>query len=250
MRLLAKPKTERPGSAEEVLGEVEHAAVELAGGPTTSAVRSAGRSVDVEDSSQMEPQVRFCTSADGTRIAYGTLGEGPPLVVISTWGRNMELDWELPEGRTYMEGLGEGRMIVCPTQRGGGASQRLQGRYLKVATLLPIKDAAEDGRAIESWETAPVDGAGFRDQGAGLHVTDQSVIADWGIRFRVCHRRCHVRGAMSSSASGGPQLPAVYVQSGAGLSSTGWTTFHARSTPSSRANRVWSPSIASWRRRS
>ena len=34
----------------------------------------------------MEQQIRFCTSADGTRIAYATLGEGPPLVYITGWG--------------------------------------------------------------------------------------------------------------------------------------------------------------------
>jgi len=28
----------------------------------------------------MERQIRFCISADGTRIAYATVGEGPPLV--------------------------------------------------------------------------------------------------------------------------------------------------------------------------
>ena len=72
----------------------------------------------------MEPQVRFCTSADGTSIAYATLGEEPPLVDIRPWPANMEWDWERPEGRTYMEGLAEGRMLVWPMRRGVGASQR------------------------------------------------------------------------------------------------------------------------------
>ena len=30
----------------------------------------------------MEPQIRFCTSADGTRIAHATVGERPPLVRV------------------------------------------------------------------------------------------------------------------------------------------------------------------------
>ena len=72
----------------------------------------------------MEPQVRFCTSADGTSIAYATLGEGPPLVELGPWPTNMAWDWERPEGRTYMEGLAEGRMLVWPMRRGVGASQR------------------------------------------------------------------------------------------------------------------------------
>jgi len=72
----------------------------------------------------MEPQVRFCTSADGTSIAYATLGEGPPLVDVMPWPHDMEVDWERPEGRTFMEGLAEGRMLVRPMRRGVGASQR------------------------------------------------------------------------------------------------------------------------------
>jgi len=30
----------------------------------------------------MEPQIRFCTSADGTRIAYAAVGEGPAVVEV------------------------------------------------------------------------------------------------------------------------------------------------------------------------
>ena len=72
----------------------------------------------------MELQIRFCTSADGTRIAYATLGEGPPLVYITGWGSNMELDWELPDGRAWFEGLAQGRLLVRFDRRGLGASQR------------------------------------------------------------------------------------------------------------------------------
>jgi len=39
----------------------------------------------------MEQQIRFCTSADGTRIGYATLGEGPPLVCVQMWGANVEM---------------------------------------------------------------------------------------------------------------------------------------------------------------
>ncbi len=33
----------------------------------------------------MEQQIPFCTSADGARIAYATIGEGPPLVILGLW---------------------------------------------------------------------------------------------------------------------------------------------------------------------
>jgi len=72
----------------------------------------------------LEPQIRFCTSADGTRIAYMTMGAGPLLLWIGGWGSNMEQEWNLPECRAFLERLGEGRLLAFVIRRGVGASQR------------------------------------------------------------------------------------------------------------------------------
>ncbi len=72
----------------------------------------------------MEQQIRFCTSADGTRIAYATLGAGPPLVHVPGWGASLELDWQHPDGRAWYERLALGRFLVAFDRRGVGASQR------------------------------------------------------------------------------------------------------------------------------
>jgi class 3 adenylate cyclase/pimeloyl-ACP methyl ester carboxylesterase len=72
----------------------------------------------------MEPQMRFCTSFDGVRIAYATLGEGPPLVSVPSWGFNLELEWKHPNGRAFLERLSRGRLYVAFDCRGVGASQR------------------------------------------------------------------------------------------------------------------------------
>jgi class 3 adenylate cyclase/pimeloyl-ACP methyl ester carboxylesterase len=72
----------------------------------------------------MEPQIRFCTSADGTRIAYATLGDGPPLVFFTGWPASLEHDWEHPDGHAFYEGLAMGRRLVIFDRRGVGASQR------------------------------------------------------------------------------------------------------------------------------
>ncbi len=121
MRLLAKAKTERPGSAEEVLAELERAAAELAGGDTaTTAVR------DAPDSSPIEQEIRFCTSADGTRIAYATYGEpaARALVVVQNFEDIQEFWWKQPRTRTLYEGLASGRRLVTFDRRGVGGSQR------------------------------------------------------------------------------------------------------------------------------
>jgi len=34
----------------------------------------------------VEPEVRFCTTSDGFRIAYATMGKGsPPMISAPTW---------------------------------------------------------------------------------------------------------------------------------------------------------------------
>ena len=41
----------------------------------------------------LKQQIRFCTSADGTRIAYAVSGEGPPLVLSANWLTHLEYQW-------------------------------------------------------------------------------------------------------------------------------------------------------------
>jgi pimeloyl-ACP methyl ester carboxylesterase len=47
-------------------------------------------------------QIRFCTAKDGTRLAYATLGEGPPLVKAANWLSHLDYDWESPVWRHWL----------------------------------------------------------------------------------------------------------------------------------------------------
>ncbi len=66
----------------------------------------------------MDLQIRFCASADGTRIAYATLGGGPPVVSVSAWGSSMELIWERAEGRRMYERIAQDHTLVSFDRRG------------------------------------------------------------------------------------------------------------------------------------
>ncbi|MCH7488791.1 MAG: adenylate/guanylate cyclase domain-containing protein [Chloroflexi bacterium] len=72
----------------------------------------------------MEPEFRFCKSADGTEIGYAKLGEGPPLVAIYPCGGEFELIWAMPGGREWCMGLARGRTFISLDRRGTGLSQR------------------------------------------------------------------------------------------------------------------------------
>jgi pimeloyl-ACP methyl ester carboxylesterase len=72
----------------------------------------------------MDQQIRFCTSADGTSIAYADLGAGPPLVVVFSWPTNLVLDWEYPQSRAWLERIAARQRFVRFDRRGVAASQR------------------------------------------------------------------------------------------------------------------------------
>jgi len=78
----------------------------------------------VYNSPAMEPHIRFCTSSDGTRIAYATLGQGSALVNVPSWGFNLELGRRHPDGRAFWEEMSRGRLYVTFDCRGVGGSQR------------------------------------------------------------------------------------------------------------------------------
>ena len=72
----------------------------------------------------MEQEIRYCTSFDGTRIAYATTGDRgkPPLVRVATWLTHLEFEWESPIWRPWLEELGRDFFLVRYDPRGCGLS--------------------------------------------------------------------------------------------------------------------------------
>ena len=70
----------------------------------------------------MKQEVRFCTSADGARLAYAVHGRGPPLVRVATWLTHLDYDWESPVWRHWLATLGERHTVIRYDERGCGLS--------------------------------------------------------------------------------------------------------------------------------
>lgn len=70
----------------------------------------------------MEQQIRFCTAPDGVRIAYATVGEGPPLVKAPNWLTHLEFEWQSPVWRHWWEELAKNHLLVRFDRRGSGLS--------------------------------------------------------------------------------------------------------------------------------
>lgn len=73
----------------------------------------------------MEPQIQFATADDDVRIAYWSLGEGHPLVVMPSmpWS-HLHLEWQIPAIRDWYVALQDGRRLVKYDGRGFGLSSR------------------------------------------------------------------------------------------------------------------------------
>jgi pimeloyl-ACP methyl ester carboxylesterase/DNA-binding CsgD family transcriptional regulator len=69
-------------------------------------------------------QIRFCTSRDGTRIAYATCGSGPPLVWVAYFLRHLELDWDTVVWRPWLSLFTRRYTVIRYDMRGCGLSDR------------------------------------------------------------------------------------------------------------------------------
>jgi pimeloyl-ACP methyl ester carboxylesterase len=71
----------------------------------------------------MEQDIRFCT-LDGRRIAYATVGEGPPLVFGAKWVSHLEEEWDDLRARSFYEDLAQNHLVVRYDRLGAGLSDR------------------------------------------------------------------------------------------------------------------------------
>ena len=67
-------------------------------------------------------EIRFCTTGDGTRLAYATSGAGPPLVKAANWLSHLDYDWESPIWRHWLAELSRRFRLVRYDERGCGLS--------------------------------------------------------------------------------------------------------------------------------
>ena len=73
----------------------------------------------------MEPRIQYARTSDGVSIAFWTLGEGMPLVVMASPPfSHIQLEWQWPQWRRSYEQLAEKRMVVRYDGRGSGMSDR------------------------------------------------------------------------------------------------------------------------------
>ena len=70
----------------------------------------------------MDQKIGFCTTSDGVRIAYATVGEGPILVKAPNWMSHLEFEWQSPVWSHWWEELSKHHQVIRFDQRGSGLS--------------------------------------------------------------------------------------------------------------------------------
>ena len=100
--------------------------------------------------SQPVQHIRFCTSRDGTRIAYATSGSGPPLVWLGHWVRHLNLDWESPIWRPWLSLLARRHTLIRYDYRGCGLSDR-QGVEFSLGKHVEDLEAVVQAARLDSF---------------------------------------------------------------------------------------------------
>jgi len=76
----------------------------------------------IELDAPLRQDVRFCTARDGVRIAYATVGSGPPLVKCANWLNHLEFDWDSPIWRYPFRAFAKDYTFIRYDARGNGLS--------------------------------------------------------------------------------------------------------------------------------
>jgi pimeloyl-ACP methyl ester carboxylesterase/DNA-binding SARP family transcriptional activator len=69
-----------------------------------------------------QQKIQFCTTNDGVRIAYASVGKGAPIVKAANWISHLELDWDAPIWSPMFRELAHDHQFIRYDERGNGLS--------------------------------------------------------------------------------------------------------------------------------
>jgi len=78
----------------------------------------------VASAEKTRQDIRFCATSDGVRLAYASIGSGPPLVKASNWLTHLDFEWGSPIWRHWWSALSLHHRVLRYDERGNGMSQR------------------------------------------------------------------------------------------------------------------------------
>jgi len=89
---------------------------------------SAGLKPAAEAGQSLTPllrqDIRFSVTEDGVRLAWASIGDGPPLVKASNWLTHLDFEWGSPIWQHWWTELSKHHRVIRYDERGNGMSQR------------------------------------------------------------------------------------------------------------------------------
>ena len=92
----------------------------------------------------LQQEIRFCTTDGGVRLAYATVGTGPPLVRAAHWITHLDYDWHSPVWRHWLVGLARHRTLIRYDERGCGLSDHDVGEFSLDALVRDLESIVDD----------------------------------------------------------------------------------------------------------
>lgn len=87
-----------------------------------AAKRSPARKMSPKARALRAQRIGFCEARDGTKIAYATIGSGPPLLKAANWLNHLEFDWDSPIWGRSFAAIARRRNFIRYDERGSGLS--------------------------------------------------------------------------------------------------------------------------------
>lgn len=125
-------------------------------------------------------KVRFCTSADGTQIAWARVGDGPPVLRAPHWMSHLEYEWTNPLFGPFINRFAKETAYHRFDQRGNGLSDR-HVADVSVGAIVEDMEAVVSAAGLERFAIfAASQGAGFAIDYAVRHPDKVSCIVFLG----------------------------------------------------------------------
>lgn len=106
---------------------------------------AASKAARILTDANLKQDIRYCKAADGVRLAFAKVGNGPPLLRTAHWLGHLEYDWELPIFRHFLLELASTFSLVRFDARGNGLSDWDVGNLsldIWVSDMKSVADAA------------------------------------------------------------------------------------------------------------
>ncbi len=87
----------------------------------------------------IDQQIQFCTTVDGVRIAYSLVGHGPFLVIPPGWVSHLQVAWEHPSARDYLEKGTRNQTFLFYDKHGCGLSERNRTEFTLESEVRPLE---------------------------------------------------------------------------------------------------------------